>query len=413
MLTPEDYLRELLSHVGEHPTPVEEVGVGECVGRILAEDVRAALAVPPFTNSAMDGFALDSTVLGGEGPWTLPVLGDVSAGDVPGGATRDTEGRPGAVRIMTGAPIPGGMDAVVRVEDTDARHDDPVPPPTVTFSKRPSPGDNVRSRAEDVDRGDLVMRAGERLGALAPASLASVGVGQVRVRARPRVAVVSTGSELVGEGAEPGEAQIPDSDSLIVEGLARAHGAVVVPGCRVGDEPSRLWAALCAVARGADLVVTTGGISMGARDVVKAVGEVHGWTFETVAMQPGKPQAHGCVEVGGRRVPVLSLPGNPVSVAVSFTVFGVPLLAAMTGGRAPRRRRLRAGCAWTCPKGRRQYLPAAEVADEGGTVVVPVHRLGSGSHLVASLHAAQVLAVVPAEVDTVREGDVVEVLDLV
>lgn len=180
----------------------------------------------------------------------------------------------------------------------------------------------------------------------------------------------------------------------------------------MGDDPELLWRELRAVAAGADLVVTTGGISMGARDVVKMVGAIHGWTFSTVAMQPGKPQAHGVVEVDGRRVPVLSLPGNPVSVAVSFALFGAPLLDAMVGAPAPQHRRVRAGQGWTCPRGRRQYVPAVEVLDEGGVVVVPVHRLGSGSHLVASLHAARVLAVVPAEVDLVREGDVLEVMDL-
>lgn len=414
-MTPEDYLEDLRDHLDIHPLPAEEVAAGECVGRVLARDVAAVLAVPPFTNSAMDGFALDSTALAGEGPWTLPVLDDVAAGDLPHAdavaVAGEGAGR-GAIRIMTGAPLPGGMDAVVRVEDTDARHDDPVAPATVTFSVRPRPGANVRARGEDVGPGETVMRVGERLGALAPASLASVGVERVWVRRRPRVAVISTGSELVGAGSRPGGAQIPDSDSLIVDGLACTRGAETVSRTRVGDDPELLWRELRAVAAGADLVVTTGGISMGARDVVKMVGATHGWTFSTVAMQPGKPQAHGVVEVDGRRVPVLSLPGNPVSVAVSFALFGVPLLDAMVGAPAPRHRRVRAGQGWTCPRGRRQYVPAVEVLDEGGVVVVPVHRLGSGSHLVASLHAARVLAVVPAEVDVVREGDVLEVMDL-
>lgn len=164
-MTPEDYLEDLRDHLDIHPLPAEEVAARECVGRVLARDVAAVLAVPPFTNSAMDGFALDSTALAGEGPWTLPVLDDVAAGDLPHAdavaVAGEGAGR-GAIRIMTGAPLPGGMDAVVRVEDTDARHDDPVAPATVTFSVRPRPGANVRARGEDVGPGETVMRVGGR-----------------------------------------------------------------------------------------------------------------------------------------------------------------------------------------------------------------------------------------------------------
>lgn len=407
MITPEAYVALLRDHLRPVPTAVEEVPVTEAVGRVLAGDVRARLAVPPFTNSAMDGFALDSSLLLGEGPWTLPVSGDTAAGDVPGPWAG------GAVRIMTGAPLPEGADCVVRVEDTDAVHDAVNAPASITFAPRPRPGQNVRRRGEDLLEGDVVMEAGQPLGMLAPASLVSVGISTVPVRCRPRVAVVATGAELVASGTLPGEAQIPDSDSLIVAALAKQCGADVVSRSRVGDDTDGLWETLREAAAGADLVVTTGGVSMGARDVVKAVGVRHGFAFLSVAMQPGKPQGHGLITVDGRVVPVLCLPGNPVSVAVSFTAFARVLLADMLGTTTPPPRRVVAGVDWRAPQGRRQYLPALEVPEEDGvgTAVRPVHALGSGSHLVASLHRASVLAVVPAGHGDVRAGETVEVLD--
>lgn len=420
MITPEEYLDQLLVALVPAPTATETVPARLAAGRTLAEDAVAALSVPPFRNSAMDGFAVRAADLVGEGPWTLPVSGDVPAGS--SAAAPLAAGH--AIRIMTGAPVPIDADAVVRVEDTDARYDAPEAPSSVTIVRAPAAGANVRDAGEDIAAGDIALDAGEVLSPLAPASLAAVGIDRVVVRRRPRVAVVSTGAELAdvaaaagpdstGTGADP---LIPDSDSLIVTALAEHAGGQVVAVLRTDDDPGHLWDALVAAAEDADLVVTTGGISMGARDVVKQAGRAHGFTFEKVAMQPGKPQGHGVIETtDGRRVGVLALPGNPVSVAVSFTLFGVPLLRGMLGlGDAPRLFAV-AGDAWTRRDGRRQYLPArlsAAPEPGGAPVVAPVHPRGSASHLVAALHAADVLAVVPADVSTVERGDVLEILPL-
>ncbi len=407
MLTPEQYLDRLRADLAPALLPAETLAPAEAVGRVLAADVAAALPVPPFTNATMDGFAVRAADLAGAGPWTVPVTGDLAAGDVAASA-----GPGRAVRVMTGAPLPAGADAVVRVEDTDARHDAARAPAAVTIRVPATPGMNVRRRGEDTAAGTTVMHAGERVDALTPASLAAVGVARVPVRRRPRLAVVSTGAELVGVGEAVGPARVPDSDALIVEALARAAGAEVGSAARVGDEPRDLLDALVRAAAGADLVVTTGGISMGARDVVRQVGADHGFGFATVAMRPGKPQGYGAVEVGGRRVGVLALPGNPVAVAVSFTVFGVPLLRDMFGEEAPQPCWALAGTGWRSPAGRREYLPGALRLTASGATVTPIHPLGSASHLVASLHRADVLAVVPAGTDEVRPGDLLEVLPL-
>ncbi len=419
MITPQEYLEQLRAALVPGPTPTETIPAHVAAGRTVAGPVKAALAVPPFTNSAMDGFAVRANDLVGSGPWALPVVGDVPAGSV---ATAALE--PGhAIRIMTGAPVPAGADTVVKVEDTDARYDAPEPPSSITITRAPAAGANVRHVGEDTPAGQVVLHAGDVLSALAPASLTAMGVRAVSVRRRPRLAVVSTGAELadLAEGAGDAGATIPDSDSLIVAALAGRAGAEVVRIVRSDDDPEHLWAALVDVAQGdadapgAELVVTTGGISMGARDVVKQAGRAHGFTFASVGMQPGKPQGHGVLETpDGRRVGVVTLPGNPVSVAVSFTLFGVPVLRDMLGlGPAPRWFAT-AGANWSAPRGRRQYLPARlePSGDAGAPRVTPVHERGSASHLVAALHAAQVLAVVPADVSAVHVGDVLEVIPL-
>lgn len=242
-----------------------------------------------------------------------------------------------------------------------------------------------------------------------------MGHGVLTVRRRPRVAVVSTGSELVGPGEVPGPGQIPDSNATLVAALLRARGHDVAVVHRVADDVGALAAALEAAAADADLVITTGGVSAGAFDVVKEATTSRGFTYTAVAMQPGKPQGHGVVESTRGRSLVLALPGNPVSVFVSFHLFARPVLDAMAG--TPRRPGLlaaRAAAGWTSPRGRRQYIPVrltapASLADPLPTVV-PTHPLGSGSHLIASLHRANAIAVVPEDVLAVAAGDLVPVL---
>jgi len=403
----EEYLATLLAPVT--PLPAEEVAVADALGRGLAADLVARLDVPPFDTSAMDGFAVRAA----EAPagTTLPVAGDIPAGPGRPGALP----RRAAMRIMTGAPLPAGADAVVPVEDTDQPAGPAAVPATVRIGVASPAGANVRRRGEDVAAGAVVLPAGTRLTPAALASAISVGHGVLTVRRRPRVAVVSTGSELVGPGEVPGPGQIPDSNATLVAALLRARGHDVAGVHRVADDVGALAAALEAAAADADLVITTGGVSAGAFDVVKEATTSRGFTYTAVAMQPGKPQGHGVVESTRGRSLVLALPGNPVSVFVSFHLFARPVLDAMAG--TPRRPGLlaaRAAAGWTSPRGRRQYIPVrltapASLADPLPTVV-PTHPLGSGSHLIASLHRANAIAVVPEDVLAVAAGDLVPVL---
>lgn len=361
---------------------------------VLGADVSARLPVPAFDNSAMDGFAVRS-----DDVRPIPCVLDV-VGDIPAGAAAEAElGAGEAMRIMTGAPLPPGADAIVPVEDTDQPPGDVPLPARVEIRTAPVPGRHVRRRGEDVGIGDLVLSAGSAATPAAAAAAASVGWGEWLVTRRPRVLVVATGSELVAPGTQPGPGQIPDSNGLLLCGLVEQFGGVVAGTVRVGDDPADFEAALDAPA---DLIVTTGGVSAGAFEVVRQATAAS-VEFVKVAMQPGKPQGFG--HWGG--VPLIALPGNPVSVFVSAWLFVRPLLAKLAGRptQLPARR-LPAAEGWTPPPNRRQYVPVTTSSDG----VRRAHALGSGSHAVASLHLADALAVVPAQAGQVLPGDVLEVI---
>lgn len=403
MLTVEEYLDRVLGLAT--PVPAERCAVGSGFDRVLAEDLVALVPVPPFDNSAMDGFAVRSADTAG-GPVRLRVVGDVPAG----AAGAPTVGPGEAARIMTGAPMPPGADTVVPVEDTDQPLGDaPLPasvrvPPVVT-------GRHVRRAGEDVAEGAVVLRRGRRWTPAAAGAAASIGHGTVLLRRRPRVAVLSTGSELVPAGGALGFGQIPDSNSILLAGLVERLGGDLVLARAVSDDAADFRLAL-AQAADADLVVTSGGVSVGAFEVVRQVVEDE-VEFVRVAMQPGKPQACGRIRGPGDATgsatagqALLALPGNPVSVFVSAWVFLRPLLAAFQGVAAPWPSvAVPAAEGWRTPPGRRQYMPVV-LTEDGAR---PAHRLGSGSHLVASLHRAEALAVVPADVEAVSPGDVLTV----
>ncbi|OMG07639.1 gephyrin-like molybdotransferase Glp [Actinomyces naeslundii] len=450
MIPLEDYVARVLEAIV--PLASTRVALGEAHGRILTEDVNAAVPVPPWTNSAMDGYAVRAAETSGasaQAPVVLPVAGDVPAGAAP------TPLAPGsAQRIMTGAMLPEGADAVVKVEDTDQAPGSHPLPERVEIRAAAREGLNVRRAGENVRAGDSVMAAGTRLSAADVSALASVGLGSVPVAARARVAVVSTGAELCDAGESLAPGAIPDSNGLLLAGLVSEHGADCVSVARSGDSAEELAAVLRRAAAGADLIVTSGGVSAGAFDPLTMLAHadqregapVH-LDFVKVAMQPGKPQGHGWVRADdGRRVPIICLPGNPVSVLVSFTTIVAPALARLADVDSslpdlPGRPTLtaRAAAAWRTPPGRRQHVPvrftepptepaAGSGADAGDRIgapsgpdaapdagaswVTPTHRLGSGSHLVASLPAAQALAVVAAEVESVEVGDELPLIPL-
>ena len=376
-LSPDEH-RRLVESLGRTLAP-RAVPLSRALGCVLAEPLAARLPVPPFTNSAMDGFAVHASDLA-ELPATLPVAGDIPAGDAGGHAVA-----PGtAWRIMTGAPMPSGADTVVKVEMTDHAPHVTEPPGRVTIRRAPAPGANVRHAGEDVEPGAPVLPAGVVLGAAA-------------------LSAAAAGSELADPGARLGDGEIPDSNSVLLCGLVEAAGGIVAARVRSADAPEALLASLAGWPE-LDVVITAGGISAGAYEVVRQALASAAMRFHRVAQQPGGPQGVGTVSLRGRGVPALCLPGNPVSVFVSFHVYAAGLLAMLAGKAscaAPRRLEAVAGVGWASPAGKAQFMP---VVYDGGSVR-PVHRLGSSSHLAASVALADGLAVVDADVTRVAPGD--------
>ena len=374
----------------------------EALGVAVAEDVSAPVSLPSFDNSAMDGYAVvasDVVDASAEQPVQLPVVGEIGAGQA-----RLLAMSPGtAVKIMTGAPVPAGADAIVPYEWTDrgvAR---------VRITQAPRAGQHVRSAGEDVAEGDLLIEEGTVLGPRHLGLLAAVGRATVRSRPRPRVVVISTGSELRDPGTSLGHDTIYDGNSYLLAAAARAAGAVAYRVGIVPDDPSSFLDALSVQLVRADVVVTSGGVSQGDFDVVKeALAPLGSVWFGGVAMQPGKPQGFGLV--GEEQVPIFTLPGNPVSSYISFQVFVVPALRRMMG-LVPYRRPIREAtltAGFDSPPGRRQFV-RGEIGDDV-TRVTPVG--GHGSHLLGGLAASNSLIVVPEDVTRCEAGDPVSVLRL-
>ncbi|MGW6377991.1 molybdopterin molybdotransferase MoeA [Rhodococcus sp. NPDC055112] len=370
---------------------VEDVAVTEALGRVLGADVRSPLDLPLFRNSQMDGFAVAAASLTGV-PVTLPVTGTIAAGPAEPAPLA-----PGsAVRIMTGAVIPAGADAVVPVEDTDATAD------TVTIRVPRRAGEYVREAGTDVGTGDLLLAAGTALGARHLSLFAAVGLATVPVLRRPRAAVIATGAELVraGEPLRPG--QIYESNSVALAASLTANGADVVFVDRSDDDLAVFGEILRRATASADLVITSGGVSMGDFEVVREVLTPLGGWFGHTTMQPGGPQ--GLAEIDG--VPVLNFPGNPVSTMVSFEVFVKPLLRKAAGLPAVALEELVLTEPITSIPGRRQFLRGRRVA--GGVAL----ESGPGSHLVGALARADVLIDIPENVTTMKAGDNVRVWPL-
>lgn len=395
-----------LEHIlaSAEPLSALDLSLLDAHGCVLAEDVSAPFPLPPFDNSSMDGYAVRAADLAGASdatPITLPVVGDIAAGS----ATPYTV-QPGlCVRIMTGAPLPPGADAVVPIEWTDEGL------ANVAIRKAPAVGASIRRAGEDVAAGTVVLPSGTHLGATQVGLLAAVGRDRVWVRPRPRVVVLSTGSELVEPGEPLTAGKIPDANSALLTAAAQEAGAIAFQVGIVPDDPRMLLDALEDQLIRADVVVTSGGVSVGAYDVVKeALGRLGTVAFDRIAMQPGMPQGFGVI--GPERTPFFGLPGNPVSAYVSFEVFVRPMLRRMLGVEPIHRPIVRAHltASITSPAGRRGYARASLSVDGGRYVVTPVG--GSGSHLIASLSAANALVVVPEETTSLDAGATVNVMML-
>jgi len=401
VISVEEHLATILAAV--RPAEPVRLPLSDCVGLVLCEEIRSLVDLPGFDNSAMDGYAVRSADVEGADPAvpgsavTLPVVGEVAAGGV---ATMPVAlGQ--AVRIMTGAMMPEGADAIIRVEDTDGGTE------TVEIRAGAAIGTSVRPAGEDVRIGTVVLEAGSVIDARRVALLAATGHGDVLVLPRPRVAVVSTGAELVAPGQPLAPGQIHDSNSHMLEAALTECGAVTTHRLTIGDEGSEVIRVVEELAGQVDAIITSGGVSMGAYDVVKEALRDSGTVdFVQVRMQPGKPQGFGTV--GERRVPLFALPGNPVSSYVSFEVFARPALRTMMGlrpaGRPSQKARLTHQL--DSPVGRTQVARAVAVRDDAGWHADPVW--GQASHFVADLSRANAFLIVPADVTHLAAGDEVE-----
>jgi molybdopterin molybdotransferase len=405
-LTPvEEHLAEILATIT--PLTPTELGLDDIGGLVLAEDVSAVSALPSFDNSGMDGYAVrveDVAAATEETPATLPVTAEVAAGDTGAYALQ-----PGtAIKIMTGAMLPHGAEAVVPVEWTDGGS------ARVSIRAGAAYGNAVRLAGEDAKAGEVLVTAGTRLRPMHVAVIAAAGRGSVLVRPRPRVVVLSTGNEL----AEPGTPLVPgriwDSNSFMLAAAAREAGCLAYRQAILPDHPDEVLPAIEDQLVRADLMVTTGGVSMGGEhDVVKAALQQLGTiTFRKVAMQPGMPQGFGTIALpaAGDRVPIFTLPGNPVSAYVSFQVFARPAIAALQGYDGLGLEKVQAELTGPLrsPAGRRSFLRG--VLDRAAGKVTPL--TGQGSHQIATLGKANALVVVPEWVVQMSEGDTAEVLVL-
>lgn len=372
---------------GVRALDAEVVGLADALGRRLASDLVADLSVPPFDHAAMDGFAVRAADVAAV-PVSLPVTGSVAAGDEVTPLTPGT-----AVRIMTGAPVPPGADTVVPFEWTS--HDDPV-----RVERGAKAGRHVRREGEDVAAGEIALAAGIRIGPAQVGLLTSVGAASVAVRARPRLAVISTGAELVG-------GQVPDSNTPTLLAAGLAAGADVEGRGPAPDDTARFLAILRGAAETCDVVVTTGGISAGDHDVVKAaLRDDPAFWFGPVAMKPGRPQGYGVLTASdGRRVPVVTLPGTPIAAYASFLLYVLPLLRTLAGTPW---RPVTAPLAVAVQATDRTVLLPARFDADGRVAALPGH----AGHSQRLLAAAATLLVVPPSARLVPEGAPVEVLAL-
>ena len=397
----EDHRSYLLSCVTELPAFGQQLL--DAVDLAICEEVVSPVSLPGFDNTAMDGYAVraqDVASASSDAPVRLPVVGEVAAGEpAPHRLSPGT-----AMKIMTGAPIPTGADAVVPYEATDRGSDD------VEVYLPSEVGQHIRRVGEDVAAGQRVLRDGDQLSPRSIGLLAAVGRDKVLVRPRPRVVVIATGSELVEPGQQlPSEYKIYDSNSYLLASAARASGAQVFRVGMVSDDPERVRELITDQLVRADLILTTGGVSQGDYDVVKAVMPELGATeFVQVAMQPGKPQGFGLV--GDDRIPMIMLPGNPVSAFVSFEAFARPVIRKLMGVTPHIRAQVKARAthAMSSMMSRRQLARGIVTHDDDGNRLVSLAG-GHGSHLIGDLSRANALVVLPEETDLVAAGEQVDV----
>jgi molybdopterin molybdotransferase len=390
----EQALQIVASRATQRRLPEETVPLADARGRVLARDIAAPHPLPPFANSAMDGFALRGVELPTQGQRSFALVGAVFAGAVS--APEVGEGQ--CVRITTGAPMPAGADTVVIKENVE------VDDGQVVVKAGEKPGGNVRAAGEDYAAGDLAFAAGTPLGAAQLAVLAALGIDQVSVRRAPRIAVIATGDELVPPGQALGFGQIHESNALMLAAQARDSGAQVVMQRCVRDDPEALRAALLEAAAEADAVVTSGGVSAGEADhlpaILRDIGEIH---FHKVRLKPGMPTLFGgigaCLYFG--------LPGNPVASAVTYRVlvgFALRAMLGVTTVPMPARARLDAPLHKRHP--RAEFARCSLRVDDAGVQWATLHAK-QGSGMLRGLAETDALVLLPEGVREYAEGDVV------
>lgn len=415
MIGPDEALDRILSLVQVLPSAEEPLL--EALGQVLAEDVTARFNIPPLDNTAMDGYAVRAADTAGaseESPIELDVIGEVAAGYEFEGAVEGGQ----AVRIMTGAPVPEGADAIVPFEETDepfemAPSGSRLVAGKVSVYKQANVGANVRRAAEDISAGDVVVPAGTVLRASEIGVIASVGIPSVRVIRRPVVAVLSTGDELLQPGDQRSGARIYDANAHSIGALVTRYGGLPK---LLGIAKDTIEALTAKIHEGldADMLITSAGVSRGDYDVVKDVlareGEINFWT---VAIKPGKPLAFGRFEHEGRSIPHIGLPGNPVSSMVAFELFGRPALMKMMGKTDWRRPHVRAIAEEriTNRDDQRLFLARCIVTERDGRFYASLTG-GQGSGILTSMRRANALALIPAQVDVVEPGEEIDVIML-
>ncbi|MCK5654269.1 MAG: molybdopterin molybdotransferase MoeA [Dehalococcoidia bacterium] len=405
MISVEEALEKVLSYV-----PVldgEEKPILQCLGQVLNEDVYSAIDVPPRDNSAMDGYAVRAEDVVGATPSSpvfLDVIGEVKAGDIP----KEEVGALTALRIMTGAPLPRGADSVVQFENTDEALRREHPPFQIGIFNRVTKGQNVRRAGEDIARGHLVLKRGTLLRPAEIGVLASLGKETTWVIRRPVVAIIATGDELAALGQPLPEGKIYNSNSFSAAAQVQRYGGIPqvlgIARDRVKDIKDKIKEALSA-----DILLTSGGVSMGNYDLVKDVlakqGEVSFWT---VRMKPGKPLAFGII----KGVPHLGLPGNPVSSMITFELFARPAILKMMGKKNLSKPTIEAILEGRIKNtdGRRIFARAI-VSSEGDRYLARIAG-PQGSGVLTSMSRANGLVIVPEDVEAVEEGETVKVLML-
>jgi len=395
-----DAVNEFLAHLVEPVREIESVSVIEALGRVLAQDIVSPISVPPHDNSAMDGFAFDASQLPADGSVSFEVVGTALAGK----AWQGSVGPGQCVKIMTGAIIPAGLDTVVPQELTQTGEDE-----RVTFSAQAvRPGDNRRLKGEDLMQGQPALLAGTRVGPAACGLVASLGIAQVPVYRKLRVAYFSTGDEILSLGEPPREGAVYDSNRYTVHGLLTRLGCEVIDMGVVRDNPALLEEAFRTAAAGADAIITSGGVSVGEADYTKAMmaklGDVAFWR---IAMRPGRPMAVGSI---GSSV-LFGLPGNPVAVMVTFLAFVRPALLRMMGANSTSQPYLKARSLERMRKkpGRTEYQRGIVTSSSEGQLHVRTTG-NQGSGVLSSMVQANGLIVLHHEQATVEVGSEVDVM---